>query len=172
MTGMMAFHDEAGNGAAARPERVLPTLPRTWRPDRTRAIVFAVAVVMAVSMCVVAALLPGDGGAPWPLPDRIAFGAIGVVGSAVLCVLARPRVVAERRGLTVVNMLRTYRLEWAQVVRVNPRPGDPWPLLDLDSGQTLAVMGIQPSNGTTAAVRAVADLRALVDHYSYTGSDE
>ena len=59
------------------------------------------------------------------------------------------------------------RLEWAQIVRVNLRPGDPWALLDLDSGETLPVMGIQTSNGLRAARLAVADLRALVELYSY-----
>jgi len=66
-------------------------------------------------------------------------------------------------------MLRTHRLEWPQIVRVNLRPGDPWVLLDLDSGDTLAAMGIQPSNGPTAARQAVSDLRSLVELYSYTG---
>jgi len=41
--------------------------------------------------------------------------------------------------VTIVNMLRTHRLEWPQIVRVNLRPGDPWVLLDLDSGDTQVV---------------------------------
>ncbi|HEU5331486.1 MAG TPA: PH domain-containing protein [Actinocrinis sp.] len=159
------------DGGAVGPtgEDGLPVLPVTWRPGRTRAIVFVVAVLMASSMSLVAALLPSDGGAPWPLPDRIAFGAIGFAGAAVLCVLARPKVVADSGGLTVVNMMRTHRLEWPQIVRVNLRPGDPWVLLDLDSGDTLAAMGIQPSNGPAAARQAVSDLRSLVELHSYTG---
>jgi len=166
----MAPNSELSDGALGSPgEDGLPVLPITWRPTRTRVIVFCVAVLMAGSMSLVAALLPSDGGAPWPLPDRIAFGAVGFVGAAVLLVLARPKVVADRGGLTVVNMLRTHRLEWPQIVRVNLRPGDPWVLLDLDSGDSLAAMGIQPSNGATAARQAVADLRSLVELYSYTG---
>ncbi|MBS2966132.1 PH domain-containing protein [Actinocrinis puniceicyclus] len=161
---------ERQGGAVGSPgEQGLPVLPITWRPSRTRAIVVTVAVLMACSMSLVAALLPSDGGAPWPLPDRIAFGGVGFVAAAVLCVLARPKVVADRGGLTVVNMLRTHRLEWPQIVRVNLRPGDPWVLLDLDSGETLPAMGIQPSNGPGAALQAVADLRSLVELYSYTG---
>jgi hypothetical protein len=166
----MAPNSELSDGALGSPgEDGLPLLPITWRPTRTRVIVFTVAVLMVGSMSLVAALLPSDGGAPWPLPDRIAFGAIGFIGAAVLCVLARPKVVADRSGLTVVNMLRTHRLEWPQIVRVNLRPGDPWVLLDLDSGDSLAAMGIQPSNGSASARQAVADLRSLVELYSYTG---
>jgi hypothetical protein len=166
----MAPNSELSDGAVGSPgEDGLPILPITWRPSRTRVIVFVVAVLMASSMSLVAALLPSDGGAPWPLADRIAFGAIGFVGAAVLCVLARPKVVADDRGVTIVNMLRTHRLEWPQIVRVNLRPGDPWVLLDLDSGDTLAAMGIQPSNGPQSARQAVADLRSLVELHSYTG---
>ncbi len=167
----MAPNSELSGGAVggSSGEDGLPVLPITWRPSRTRAIIFAVAVLMASSMSLVAALLPSDGGAPWPLADRIAFGAVGFAAAAVLCVLARPKVIADRTGLTVVNMLRTHRLEWPQIVRVNLRPGDPWVLLDLDSGDTLPAMGIQPSNGPGAARQAVSDLRSLVELYSYTG---
>lgn len=157
----------AGDGGSGGPATALPPLPVTWRPHRTRAIIHTVAAVLAVSMTAIAALLPSDGGQPWPLPDRIAFAGIGFAGAIVLMVLARPKAVASESGLKVVNMLRTHRLEWAQIVTVNLRSGDPWVLLDLDDGTTLSVMGIQPADGIAAARAAVAELRALVDYYSY-----
>jgi len=149
-------HGEPGGGPGSSP---LPPLPVTWRPHRTRAIIYAVAAIPAT--------LPSDGGEPWPLPDRVAFACIGFAGALVLLVLARPKAVADAAGLTVVNMLRTHRLEWAQIVTVNLRSGDPWVLLDLDDGTTLSVMGIQPADGLNTARTAVAELRALVDYYSY-----
>ena len=155
--------DDGGGGGPAG----LPPLPLTWRPHRTRAIIYAVAAVLAGSMTAIAATLPSDGGEPWPLPDRIAFAGIGFAGAFVLMVLARPKAVADAAGLKVVNMLRTHRLEWAQIVTVNLRSGDPWVLLDLDDGTTLSVMGIQPADGLAAARSAVAELRALVEFYSY-----
>jgi Bacterial PH domain len=162
---------EFGGGAEGGPGggrgTALPALPVTWRPHRTRTIIYTVAAILAGSMTAIAATLPSDGGEPWPLPDRIAFACIGFAGALVLMVLARPKAVADADGLTVVNMLRTHRLEWAQIVTVNLRSGDPWVLLDLDDGTTLSVMGIQPADGLTAARTAVAELRALVDYYSY-----
>ena len=155
---------EFGGGA---PDGRLPELPVTWRPHRTRTIIYTVAAILAGSMTAIAATLPSDGGQPWPLPDRIAFACIGFAGAIVLMVLARPKAVANADGLVVVNMLRTHRLEWAQIVTVNLRSGDPWVLLDLDDGTTLSVMGIQPADGLAAARSAVAELRALVDYYSY-----
>jgi hypothetical protein len=158
--------DGAGFGGG-EPGGELPALPVTWRPHRTRTIIYTVAAILAGSMTAIAATLPSDGGEPWPLPDRIAFACIGFAGAIVLMVLARPKAVADADGLTVVNMLRTHRLEWAQIVTVNLRSGDPWVLLDLDDGTTLSVMGIQPADGLAAARSAVAELRALVDYYSY-----
>ncbi|HEV2637028.1 MAG TPA: PH domain-containing protein [Actinocrinis sp.] len=159
---------ELSGGALSSPgDGALPVLPITWRPTRTRAVIGTVAVLMTASMTIVAVLLPSDGGEPWSLADRTCFALVGYLGAAVLAILARPKVTADREGLTVVNMLSRNRLEWAQIVRVNLRPGDPWALLDLDSGDTLPVMGIQTANGLRAARLAVADLRALVELYSY-----
>jgi hypothetical protein len=161
-----AFGGEGGAGGAGSGPP-LPALPVTWRPDRTRRVIYAVAAILTVSMTAIAATLPSDGGESWSLGARIGVAAIGFGGALALLVLARPKVVADADGLKVVNMLRTHRLEWAQIVTVNLRSGDAWALLDLDDGTTLSVMGIKPTDGITAARIAVAELRALVDYYSY-----
>ena len=160
-------HGEPGGPGDGR-GTPLPALPVTWRPHRTRTIIYTVATILAVAMTAIAATLPSDGGEPWPLPDRIAFACISFAGALVLMILARPKAVADAEGLKVVNMLRTRKLVWAQIVTVNLRSGDPWVLLDLDDGTTLSVMGIQPADGLPAARAAVAELRALVDYYSYS----
>jgi len=152
------------------PDRV-PALPVTFRPTRTRVAVFAVSAVLIVTLAVVALLLPNSGPTAWSAPERVGFAAIGPALSAGLYLLARPRIVADERGLTVVNTIRTQRLEWAQIVRVNLRPGDPWVLLDLDTGEVLPAMGIQSSGGQ-AARRAAGELRALVDEHTRTERDD
>jgi hypothetical protein len=138
-----AFGGDGGAGGAG-PGASLPALPVTWRPDRTRKVIYAVAAILTVSMTAIAATLPSDGGESWSLGARIGVAAIGFGGALALLVLARPKVVA-----------------------VNLRSGDAWALLDLDDGTTLSVMGIKPTDGITAARTAVAELRALVDYYSY-----
>ncbi|WP_344661342.1 PH domain-containing protein [Catenulispora subtropica] len=152
------------------PETV-PALPATFRPTRTRVAVFAVSAVLVVTLVVVALILPDTGPTAWSTPERVAFAAIGPLISAGLYLLARPRIVADERGVTVVNTVRTQHLEWAQIVRVNLRPGDPWVLLDLDSGEVLPAMGIQASGGR-AARRAAGELRALVDEHTRTERDD
>jgi hypothetical protein len=76
----------------------------------------------------------------------------------VLTLLSRPKVVADENGVTVVNLTRTRRLAWAEILRVNLRPGDPWVFLDLSDGTSLPVLGIQPG---VAKARAISDARAL-----------
>jgi hypothetical protein len=149
----------------------VPSLPATFRPTRTRVAVFAVATVLMAAFAVISVLLPDTGTTAWSIPERIAFAAIGPAISAGLYLLARPRIVATEHGVTVVNTVRSQHLEWAQIVRVNLRPGDPWVLLDLDSGEVLPAMGIQASGGK-AARRAAGELRALVDERTATERDD
>ena len=68
--------------------------------------------------------------------------------------LAAMRVRADDHGLTVVNLVRTRRLEWAQVLHVSLRPGDPWVQLDVDDGTTVSVMAIQTADGSRARTAA------------------
>jgi hypothetical protein len=152
------------------PDRV-PQLPATFRPQRTRAVVLAVSMALILTLVIVALILPDTGSTAWSVPERVAFAAIGPAISAGLYLLARPKIVADERGLTIVNTARTQQLEWAQIVRVNLRPGDPWVLLDLDSGEVLPAMGIQASGGK-AARRAAGELRALVDEHTRTERDD
>jgi hypothetical protein len=148
-----------------------PRLPVTFRPTRTRIAVFSVASVLTAAFAVIAVLLPDTGTTAWSVPERVAFAAIGPLISGGLYLLARPKIVATDLGVTVVNTVRSEHLEWAQIVRVNLRPGDPWVLLDLDSGEVLPAMGIQASGGK-AARRAAGELRALVDERTATERDD
>lgn len=149
----------------------VPQLPVTFRPRRTRVAVAAVSTALIATLVIVALILPDTGETAWSVPERAAFAAIGPAISAGLYLLARPKIVADETGLTVVNTVRTHRLEWAQIVRVNLRPGDPWVLLDLDDGEVLPAMGIQASGGK-AARKAAGELRALVDEHTRTERDD
>lgn len=136
---------------AAQP--VPPTLPVTFRPTRTRAVLLGVGLAMFLTITAIALVLdtlhPGE---------RISFIFTAVLLSSVLVLLSRPKVVADEGGVTVVNLTNTRRLEWAQIVRVNLRPGDAWVFLDLSDGTSLPALGIQPG---VAKAQAIADARAL-----------
>jgi hypothetical protein len=131
----------------------LPALPVTFRPGRTRAVLLTAAALIFVTITVVALLLERLTPA-----ERSSFIVTAALLDSVLFLLARPKVVAEESGVTVVNLTRTRRLEWAEILRVNLRAGDPWVFLDLSDGTSLPALGIQPG---IAKERAIADARTL-----------
>lgn len=148
--------------AAAQP--ALPKLPVTFRPTRTRAVLLGVGAAMFATITAIALLLetlhPGE---------RISFVFTAVLLSSVLVLLSRPKVVADETGVTVVNLTTTRRLEWAQILRVNLRPGDAWVFLDLNDGTSLPALGIQPGVAKAQAIADARALRALVETHG-TGS--
>ncbi len=131
----------------------LPTLPVTFRPGRTRAILLSAGVAIFVVITAVALLLDKLGPG-----ERLSFVLTGALMFAVLAQLARVRVVADEAGVTVVNIASRRRLAWAEIVQVNLRPGDPWVFLNLSDGTSLPALGIQPG---IAREKAIADARAL-----------
>ncbi|OEJ31093.1 PH domain-containing protein [Streptomyces subrutilus] len=130
-----------------------PALPVTFRPTRTRAVLLSVGLAMFATITAVAFLLE-----TLSAGERISFVFTAVLLTSVLVLLSRPKVVADEDGVTVVNLTSTRRLEWAQILRVNLRPGDPWVFLDLSDGTSLPALGIQPG---VARAQAVGDARAL-----------
>ncbi|MBC3841845.1 PH domain-containing protein [Streptacidiphilus sp. 4-A2] len=138
-----------------------PALPRVWQPVLTRLVFLGFALLSLVFFSGMAALGPGD----WQLHDRIGIGVCGLLCASVLVLLARPVARADRHGVTVVNFVRSRRVEWPEILGVNLRQGDPWVLLDLADGGTLAVVAIQPGSGRRQAIRAARELRACVDAY-------
>lgn len=136
----------------------LPALPVTFRPGRTRAVLVTAGVAIFVVITVIALLLealsPGE---------RLSFAFTGALLFSVLLLLSRPKVVADEAGVTVVNIASKRRLAWAEILRVNLRPGDPWVFLDLSDGTSLPVLGIQPGIAKQRAIADARTLRALIE---------
>ncbi|WP_411071910.1 PH domain-containing protein [Streptomyces sp. cmx-4-25] len=139
-------------------EPTTPALPVTFRPGRTRAVLLTVGIVMFATVTLVAMMLERLGPG-----ERASFVFTAALFLGVLVLLSRPKVVADDEGVTVVNITRTRRLAWAEILRVNLRSGDPWVFLDLSDGTSLPVLGIQPGIAREAAVRDARALRALAE---------
>ncbi|MBN3929633.1 PH domain-containing protein [Streptomyces verrucosisporus] len=137
-----------------------PGLPVTFRPARTRVVLLSVGVAILATLTTVAMMLEGLGAG-----ERASFVLTGLLFLGVLALLSRPKVVAEESGVTVVNLTTVRHLEWAEIIKVNLRPGDPWVLLDLADGTTLPAMGIQPGVAKQQAVRDAKALRALAERH-------
>ncbi len=147
-----------------------PALPVTFRPRKGRIVPYGFAVLVLVVCAGLAVALPGGTGR-FALTDRLGVLGVGVVVAAFLCVLARPHLTVDEGGLQVVNLFFSRNLEWAEVVDVNLDRGDPWVLLDLADGDTLAVMAIQANDGEQAR-RAAQQLRDLVAAHSITDRND
>ncbi|GAB2946076.1 PH domain-containing protein [Streptomyces pseudoechinosporeus] len=136
----------------------LPSLPVTFRPGRTRAVLLTAGVAIFVVITTVAMLLenlsPGE---------RLSFVFTGALLFGVLVLLSRPKVVADESGVTVVNIASRRHLAWAEILQVNLRPGDPWVFLNLSDGTSLPALGIQPGIAKQQAIRDARTLRALAE---------
>ncbi|MET9109577.1 PH domain-containing protein, partial [Streptomyces zhihengii] len=130
------------------PATPAPALPVTFRPTRTRIVLLGVGSVMCATIIAVTLLLDR-----LSTPERISFVFVALLFFGVLALLSRPKVVADEDGVTVVNLTRTRRLAWAEILRVNLRPGDPWVFLDLSDGTSMPALGIQPGVARAQAVR-------------------
>ncbi|MCX5282046.1 PH domain-containing protein [Streptomyces sp. NBC_00198] len=136
----------------------LPALPVTFRPARTRAVLLGAGAAILVVITTVAMLLEQLGPG-----ERLTFILTAALLFGVLLLLSRPKVVADETGVTVVNIAGRRRLDWAEILRVNLRPGDPWVFLDLSDGTSLPVLGIQPGIARRRAIEDARTLRALVE---------
>ncbi|MER6288834.1 PH domain-containing protein [Streptomyces sviceus] len=144
-----------------------PTLPVTFRPGRTRAVLVTAGVAIFVTITVIALLLEQLGPG-----ERLSFIFTAALLAGVLFLLARVKVVADESGVTVQNIAGRRHLEWAEIIQVNLRPGDPWVFLNLSDGTSLPALGIQPGIAKQQAIADAKALRALAEAHSTARSDE
>ncbi|GLP72691.1 MULTISPECIES: PH domain-containing protein [unclassified Streptomyces] len=144
-----------------------PTLPVTFRPGRTRAVLLTAGVAIFVTITVIALLLEQLGPG-----ERLSFIFTAALLAGVLFLLARVKVVADESGVTVQNIAGRRHLEWAEIIQVNLRPGDPWVFLNLSDGTSLPALGIQPGIAKQQAIADAKALRALAEARSTARSDE
>ncbi len=137
-----------------------------FRPRLARAVTLGIALAVLALTALLLVTMRGLG-----TLDRIGFGLVAAA-IAWFCwreasVVARP----DPDGITVRNLLLSRRLAWAQIVDVRFGEGRPWVQLDLDDGDTLAVMAVQRADGARAQVEA-RRLATLVARHTATGRDD
>ncbi len=138
---------------------------RTWRPVGAR-----IAGLIAIGVLIVMVAVAWIAWGPHIRANFSTSQRLTIVGMFVMLFLAwwamaRSRLTAAPDHVTVVNGYRTRTFEWAQVVNFRLRHGAPWAELDLSDGTTLAVFGVQGSDGRTAT-SAVREFRALLEAHS------
>lgn len=144
---------------------------RSFRPRAARWVSTVVAVVFVAVMVGLAFLVPTYATVTVVWLDRIGFALVAAGGAWLLLRHAGVRADPTPEGLTVRNLVTTTTVTWAEVVSVRFGHGHPWVQLDLANGETLAVMGIQRSDGARAVAEA-RRLATLVARHSQTARDD
>lgn len=144
---------------------------RVFRPRRARVIVYICALAVVATLVWVAIVLPDEGSHAWGFGSRLALVLLALAGAWILHRLAAVRVVADADGVTVVNVVRRRRLEWAQIVGVRLSQDDSWLVLDLDDGQAMQAMGVARSEGAAAQAQARDFARLVNEHSKVPGHD-
>lgn len=131
-----------------------------FRPRLARLVALVVAALLGVGTLALVLVLPRLYDRDVTL-DVVGFLLVGGFGVYFCWRQSSVAAYPDQDGLMVRNLLLTRRLAWPEIVLVRFGPGDPWARLDLADGDTVAVMGIQRSDGARAE-REAARLAALV----------
>jgi ABC-type nickel/cobalt efflux system permease component RcnA len=144
---------------------------RPFRPRAARWVSTVVAVVLVVVMMALAFLVPTYAAVTVVWLDRLGFALVAAGGAWILLRHAGVRADPTPEGLTVRNLVTTTTVTWPEIVSVRFGHGHPWVQLDLADGRTLAVMGVQRSDGAHAVAEA-RRLATLVARHSRTARDD
>jgi hypothetical protein len=118
-----------------------------------------------------AVLLPSDGSLGFRWNDRLELLMLSAAIGVLLWRFARLAALPGERTLVVRNVIYERTLDWAQIVTVRFGGGQPWVILDLADGETLAVMAIQRADGEGGQALA-RRLATLVEIHSRTDRDD
>jgi hypothetical protein len=134
---------------------------RPFQPRRGRLVATVLAVLAIVIFTLAGALTPATPSHDFHVPDRIFFAAIGWAMALLFWRYATIKAIPSPEGLLVRNLFTTRRVTWPEVVGVQFGHGMPWPSLELNDTETLAVMAVQRSDGASSVAEAQR-LAALV----------
>jgi hypothetical protein len=132
-----------------------------FRPRRGRQFAWGFAGAQLLVFVVLSVVLPQAGPGGWGVSDSVMLVALGLLIGVALARYAALSAVPSPSGIVVRNIIVTTAVPWSQVRGVRFSGGDPWAYLDLVTGDDIAVMAIQKSDGELAR-REASRLAALV----------
>jgi hypothetical protein len=122
------------------------------------------AVLLVVVFTAVAFTLHGkteSGRSEFHFEDQVAMVLLGLLGAAGILMFTRPRIVADRDGVRVRNLLAWKYFPWEMIAAVRFDRGSPWVALDLHDDDVISVMAVQAAD-KEYAVDTVRTLRRLL----------
>lgn len=146
------------------------SLHAPFRPRRARQVSWGIAAAEFLVVSVPALFVARSGPGAFAWGDRASIIGLSLAIAAGIFRFSMLAAIPSEDGLVVRNLIRTTRLEWAQIVSVRYGGGNPWVLLDLDDGDTMAAMAIQRADGPRGEAEA-SRLATLVALHSQTERD-
>lgn len=154
-----------GNGsrqkAGGRSEDWLLTVTS---PFLRRVAWIAVVVIMVVHIFMGVVSAVGDTGATVTVVDQWAFVGLGVLFSAAVLTLTRPRVRVNARGVEVRNITGARFYPWKMVYGLSFPRNARWARLELPDFEFVPMMAFQIGDKATVAQK-VEEFRRLEDRY-------
>jgi hypothetical protein len=129
-------------------------------------VALVVAWLSLVVFGVIAVVMPTQVDGRWGLGDRLMFFGLGVALALIAWRYASIVAVPSRAGIVVRNLVLTRTLTWPEVVGIQFGGGEPWVTLDLEDGDSLAVMAIQKAG------REASRLAALIQAFGEASEPE
>ncbi|GAA2478293.1 PH domain-containing protein [Terrabacter carboxydivorans] len=135
-----------------------------FRPRRGRTVALGVVWASLVVFGVIAVVMPTQVDGRWGIGDRLMFFGLGVAVALIAWRYASIVAVPSRAGLVVRNLVLTRTLAWPEIVGIQFGGGEPWVTLDLEDGDSVAVMAIQKADGAVSG-REASRLAALIQAF-------
>jgi len=124
----------------------------------------AVVVIMVVHIFMGVVSAVGDTGATVTVVDQWAFVGLGVLFSAAVLTLTRPRVRVNARGVEVRNITGARFYPWKMVYGLSFPRNARWARLELPDFEFVPMMAFQIGDKATVAEK-VEEFRRLEDRY-------
>lgn len=132
---------------------------------KARKVAYGAAGLVVIVFTAVAFTLHGrteSGRSEFHIEDQIAMIVLGVLAAAGILMFTRPRIIADRQGVRVRNLLAWKYFPWDVIAAVRFDRGSPWVALDLENDDVISVMAVQAAD-KDYAVDTVRTLRRLLD---------
>lgn len=144
--------------STAAPQTVLA---RGQKAQRVAYIASAAIIVVFVAVAFTLRGRTESGKSYFHVEDQIAMILLGLVCAVAVLWFTRPRIIADRSGVRVRNLLGWVEVPWEIVSAVRFDRGSPWVAIDLMDDDVISVMAVQAAD-KDYAVAAVRGLRALL----------
>jgi len=145
------------------PQTAVPAVV-TAQGQKARKVAYIAAAAIVIVFVGVAFTLHGkteSGRSYFHREDQIAMTLLGLICAAAVLMFTRPRIIADRSGVRVRNLMGWVEVPWELVTAVRFDRGSPWVAIDLRDDDVISVMAVQAAD-KDYAVAAVRGLRALL----------